>query len=142
MKFLKSTFIVLFFSVAFVACKKDQDISSPQPVDESPVPEVKSIQGLWAGKYYGLDKSIPTYFSLVIKGAGKVDIVNPAQQVIGSGAWQLNGKHFTASLVFSSYPEAYSFAGELNDSAHKLEGTWGHASSDNDAGFWDMDKMN
>jgi len=142
MNFLKITIIALMFSTVFVACQKEKELAPVVPAAQPSVPNAKPVQGLWSGKYYGLDKSIPVYFNLLIKADGKLDILNPAQHVIGSGTWQLNEPVFKASLKFSSIGETYSFAGELSDSPRKLNGTWGYEGSESGGGLWNMDKIN
>jgi hypothetical protein len=142
MNYLKITIIVMLFSSFFVACQKEKELAPEVPAAQPTVPNAKPVQGLWSGKYYGLDKSIPVYFSLLVKADGKLDILNPAQHVIGSGTWQLNEPVFKTSLKFLSIGETYSFVGELSDSPRKLNGTWGRGASETDGGLWNMDKIN
>lgn len=142
MNFLKLTSIILFLSMVFTACQKNKDLSPQPPVADTNVPKEKTIQGLWTGTYYGMDKSVPVHFSLLFKAAGQLDIVNAAQEVIGSGSWQLSGTQFKASLLFLSNAGVCTFSGELSDSRLRIEGVWGHDSSNTDGGFWNMDKMN
>lgn len=146
MKFLKSLCIVLMtmlISAAFLACSKGKDVVPEASKRESPVPDATSaINGLWTGKYYGVSKSIPVYFSFKVKSEGRLDVLNAAKDVIGSGIWTLNGNVFKAVYTVSSSGITYSVAAGLYNSPDKFSGTWGYNNSDTDGGFWDMNKTN
>jgi hypothetical protein len=146
MKFLKLLCIVLMamlISAAFLACSKSKDIVPETTKKESPVSHPTSaINGLWAGKYYGATKSIPVYLGFNIKSSGKLDVLNTAKDVIGSGDWTFNGTVFKAAYTISSSGTTYSLAADYYNAADKLIGTWGYGSSDTNGGLWDMAKSN
>lgn len=146
MKFLKlvcKALMAILISAAFLACSKSKDILPEATKSKSPVPDPASaINGFWAGKYYGATKSIPVYFGFHIKSSGKLDVLNTAKDVIGTGDWTLNGAVFKAAYTISSSGTTYSLAADHYSAADKFIGTWGYGSSDTNGGLWDMNKSN
>lgn len=133
----------MLISAAFLACSKNEDIVPEVIKSESPVADPASaINGFWAGKYYGATKSIPVYLGFDIKSSGKLDVLNTAKDVIGSGDWTLNGTAFKAVYTISSSGTTYSLAADHYRAADKFIGTWGYGGSDSNGGLWDMTKSN
>src|SRR5689334_22265794 len=100
MRLLKLLCIILMamlISAAFLSCSKDKDLNdaisaSEVPVtDPTPDHEPSTITGLWSGKYFGIEKSIPVSISFNIKSKGELEVLNTNKNVIGAGVWALNG---------------------------------------------------
>jgi hypothetical protein len=146
MNFLKLSIVTLLMPAALVSCQKEKDITPPAATEKSvPVSEKKSIEGVWAGQSVMSNKNNPVFFSFVIKGEGKLDVIDASQQVMGSGAWTLNGNSFKAAYTVASSGAAYSYsvaADYYSGSPDKFNGTWGYNSNDTGGGFWDMKKIN
>ena len=144
MKFLKFSIAALLMPVVFVACEKDKDVISKPPQEQSPVPApvANPVQGIWMGNRYGLTKSIPVYFGFQIKAQGKLDILNPAKQVIGSGDWKFDNNVFTATYTITSSGDKYSVKSGTYDSQVIIGGTWGFDNNTEGGGFWEMEKIN
>lgn len=143
---LKVSLITILLAGAIISCSKEEKIS-PTPTTNKPAPEpapatVEPIHGIWAGKLYQSDKSIPEYFSFSIQPNGKLDVINTSQQVVAYGNWQLNGNEFKAAFTLISDSTICCVKAEFDPVADKLFGTWGYDASFNDGGVWQMDKVN
>jgi hypothetical protein len=147
MKFFRLLCILLLavlISAAFLACSKENAVkaeatspgSSKDPATQGSTP----IEGIWMGKYFGYNKSIPIYLGFALKGKGKLDVLNDSKQLIGAGSWQLNGAGFKATFIISISKESYSVYADLQSSATRLAGTWGYDGSSINGGYWDMIK--
>lgn len=142
MKFLKFTIVTLLMSFAFAACEKDQVGIPVTPPVEKPVPEIKPVQATWMGSRYGLNKSIPVYFGFQVKAEGKLDVLNTAKKLIGTGSWNFNNDVFTATYSISSSGQTYSVRSNFFEKPDKIGGTWGLDTNDENGGTWEMTKAN
>jgi hypothetical protein len=138
--------MAMLISAAFLSCSKSKDLDDIISVSEVPVPdptpdhEPSAIIGLWSGKYFGIEKSIPAYISFHVKNKGELEVLNTQKNVIGSGIWALEGNSFKAAYTIITSKKYYSFSGELFAAPDKLVGSWGYNSSFVDGGTWSMTK--
>jgi hypothetical protein len=142
MKFLKFTIVAFLLSTVFVACEKNKDAipAPPPPPTPIPAPETKPVQGMWMGNRYGPDKSVPVYFGFDVKTQGKLDVLNTAKQVIGTGSWNFYNEVFTATYIISG--QAYSIKNDFFNKPDEIGGTWGFDNNDSNGGTWKMNKIN
>jgi hypothetical protein len=125
-------FLALFSLVLFASCSKDNDD------DKS-----TGIEGRWVGTYVNDASGNTFYYSFNIKGNGVIEEVNSANQVVGTGSWQLDNATnvFTAKYAWPGGSD-FSIIAAYDKNAKRLVGDWGYDNSNTDGGSWEMTKSN
>ncbi|MCB0609656.1 MAG: hypothetical protein H6562_09945 [Lewinellaceae bacterium] len=128
MKIAKNLMIALLISAAFAACKKDDG------------PGVKSIEGVWVGKWGDGSDEPSYYYKLQVKKGGELVRWDEDGDVIATGTWSLDGINFEGSYTMNN---GYSFSVKalFSDIAGELTGTWGEGDSYANGGTFDLKKQ-
>lgn len=133
MKALKLSLLVLFTSLFFINCKKDNDSPSNSGTPSS------SITGVWEGKYGTGSNNPSTFYSFAIKAGGVLQELDQAGQVKGTGTWKLENNIISGSYTYPSGLK-YSILGAFDPAKKQIVGDWGYGSNATNGGLWDMDK--
>ena len=142
MKRMRSITAAFLLSTLFFACKKEAELipvkmqSETQPT----IPQVHTLQGLWIGKRYSFEKSLPVYFVFDLKSEKKLDVLTNDGEVIGTGSWSFDSDVFKATYALTSSGDIHFFTSNYYDGPNKMSGTWGHTNSDSNGGPWQLSR--
>ena len=94
------------------------------------------------GTRIGLNKSIPLHFGFFVMPDGKLEVIDPAKQLIGAGTWTFDNDVF--AVKYAIYPSGFEYSAKsaFFVKPDKMGGSWGHGSDDENGGTWEMTKTN
>jgi hypothetical protein len=116
----------------FTSCSKDKE----QVIETAVV-----SPGVYEGKYGTGNNTPSTFYSFRLNGDGTMQEIDVSGNVVGTGAWTINGTTFRASYHYIFPATAYFVAtGTYDQATKKISGTWGYDDNDKDGGKWNMIK--
>jgi hypothetical protein len=131
----RNLILASFAMLVLFSCSKKSDDKAPKAV---------TIEGIWVGKYSVLSEPYNAFYSFKIKANGVLELLNAAEEVTGTGTWELeNGNLFIGTYTWlPPGSKTFSVLATFKKDTGELDGTWGPDDNDYTGGYWYMEKKN
>ncbi|RYY60175.1 MAG: hypothetical protein EOO05_10790 [Chitinophagaceae bacterium] len=130
---IKSLAVCAIAIMTLVSCsKKNDDVQAPP---------AEPIEGKWVGTFKGNSSNLVFYYAFNIKAGGKLEVLNQANNVLGTGTWKIEDGVFFSVYQYTGDETKYNLAAKYNEEEGTLNGSYGDGETDPSDGEFELSKQ-